>query len=100
MASIEVLEQFVIDGPPSAQAARWKMWGEKLENYYAAVVLDPDQRRPMLIFLGGAAIHKISKAVADKGPPYTYQSMKWAFTAYFEPLADPDYERFLLCQAG
>ncbi|KAJ1188839.1 hypothetical protein NDU88_005596 [Pleurodeles waltl] len=44
-------------------------------------------------------IHKISKLVAEEGPPCTYQSLKQALTAYFEPLANPDYMRFLLRQA-
>ncbi|KAJ1185060.1 hypothetical protein NDU88_001855 [Pleurodeles waltl] len=84
---------------PSAQAARWKMWVERLETYFAALALDPDRRRPMLIHLGGAAIHKIIKAAVEECPLYSYQSLKWALPAYFEPLAIPDHERFLLRQA-
>ncbi|KAJ1195036.1 hypothetical protein NDU88_004319 [Pleurodeles waltl] len=53
----------------------------------------------MLIHLGGAAIHKTSKAVPEEDPPYSYQSLKWALTAYFEPLTNPDYKRFLLRHA-
>ncbi|KAJ1164958.1 hypothetical protein NDU88_005388 [Pleurodeles waltl] len=53
----------------------------------------------MLLHLGGAAIHKLGRPVVEEGPPYTYQSLKQALKAHFEPLANPDYERFLLRQA-
>ncbi|KAJ1119162.1 hypothetical protein NDU88_007348 [Pleurodeles waltl] len=67
--------------------------------YFVATTLDNDHRHPMLLHLGGAAIHKISKSVNEEGPPFTYQYLKSALTAHFEPLANPDYERFLLRQA-
>ncbi|KAJ1136262.1 hypothetical protein NDU88_002679 [Pleurodeles waltl] len=94
-----MLDPFIIDGPPSAQAARWKEWVERLETYFAAVALDKEQRRPMLVHLGGAASHKISKSITEEGAPFRYQSLKRALTAYFEPLANLDYKRFLLRQA-
>ncbi|KAJ1110118.1 hypothetical protein NDU88_007473 [Pleurodeles waltl] len=99
MASIPALEPFVIDGPPSALAARWKEWVDPLETYFAATAVENDQRRPMLLHLGGAAVQKLGRSVVEEGPPYTYQSLKQALTAHFEPLANPDYERFLLRQA-
>ncbi|KAJ1204707.1 hypothetical protein NDU88_000146 [Pleurodeles waltl] len=99
MASILVLEPFVVDGPPSALAAQWKEWVDRLETYFAATALDNDRRRPMLLHLGGAAIHKLGRSVAKEGPPYTYQTLKQALTNHFEPLANPDYESFLLRQA-
>ncbi|KAJ1144876.1 hypothetical protein NDU88_011170 [Pleurodeles waltl] len=95
MASIPVLEPF-IDGPPSALAARWKEWVDRLETYFAATAWENDRRHPMLLHLGGAAIHKLGRSVVEKGPPYTYQPLKQALTAHFEPLANPDYENFLL----
>ncbi|KAJ1139557.1 hypothetical protein NDU88_005926 [Pleurodeles waltl] len=99
MASIPALESFVIDGPPSALAARWKEWVDRLETYFAATAVENDQRRPMLLHLGGAAVHNLGRSVVEEGSPYTYQSLKQALTAHFEPLANPDYERFLLRQA-
>ncbi|KAJ1180469.1 hypothetical protein NDU88_005690 [Pleurodeles waltl] len=99
MASIPALEPFVIDGPPSALAARWKEWVDCLETYFAAAAVENDQRRPMLLHLGDAAVHKLGRSVVEEGPPYTYQSLKQALTAHFEPFANPDYERFLLRQA-
>ncbi|KAJ1127191.1 hypothetical protein NDU88_005594 [Pleurodeles waltl] len=99
MASIPALEPLVIDGPPSALAARWKEWVDRLETYFAATAVENDQCRPMLLHLGGAAVHKLGQSVVEEGPPYTYQSLKQALTAHFEPLANPDYERFLLRQA-
>ncbi|KAJ1117084.1 hypothetical protein NDU88_005284 [Pleurodeles waltl] len=69
MATFPALEPFVVEGPPSAQAAKWKMWVERLENYFAAMALDPDRQRPMLLHMGGAMIHKISKTVVEEGPP-------------------------------
>ncbi|KAJ1197197.1 hypothetical protein NDU88_001059 [Pleurodeles waltl] len=99
MASVLALEPFVVDGPPSAQAARWKEWVDRLETYFVATALDNDRRRPMLLHLGGVAIHKLGQSVAEEGPPFTYQLLKRALTAHFEPLANPDYERFLLRQA-
>ncbi|KAJ1160586.1 hypothetical protein NDU88_001082 [Pleurodeles waltl] len=68
-------------------------------TYFAATPLDNDRRRLMLLHLGGAAIHKLGQSVVEKGPPFTYQSLKRALTAHFKPPANPDYERFLLRQA-
>ncbi|KAJ1158720.1 hypothetical protein NDU88_011408 [Pleurodeles waltl] len=99
MASIPALEPIVIDGTPSALAARWKEWVDRLETYFAAAAVENDRRRPMLLHLGGAAVHKLGRSVVEEGPPYTYQSLKQALTAHFEPFANPDYERFLLRQA-
>ncbi|KAJ1198860.1 hypothetical protein NDU88_002699 [Pleurodeles waltl] len=98
MASIPALEPFVIDGPPSALAARWKEWVDRLEIYFAATAFENDRRSPMLLHLGGAAVHKLGRSVVEEGPPYTYQSLKQELTAHFEPLVNPDYERFLLRQ--
>ncbi|KAJ1092398.1 hypothetical protein NDU88_005508 [Pleurodeles waltl] len=98
MVSIPVLEPFIIDGSPSALAAQWKEWVDRLETYFAATTLNDDRRRPMLLLLGGAAIHKLGRSVAEEGPPYTYQTLKQALTNHFQPLANPDYERFLLRQ--
>ncbi|KAJ1097691.1 hypothetical protein NDU88_002808 [Pleurodeles waltl] len=92
-------EPFVVEGLPSTQEARWKEWVDRLETYFAATALDNDRRRPMLLHLGGAAIHKLGQSVAEEGPPFTYQSLKQALTAHFEPLVNPDYECFLLIQA-
>ncbi|KAJ1093312.1 hypothetical protein NDU88_006417 [Pleurodeles waltl] len=99
MASVPALEPFVVEGPPSAKAARWNEWVDRLETYFAASALDNDRHRPMLLHLGGAAIHKLEQSVAEEGPPFTYQSLKQALTAHFEPLDYPDYERFLFRQA-
>ncbi|KAJ1137280.1 hypothetical protein NDU88_003693 [Pleurodeles waltl] len=99
MSAIPALEPFINDGPPSAQAARWKDWVDRLEIYFTSVHLDTERRLPMLLHLGGAAIHKSSKSIAEEGPPFTYQSVKKVLTAHFEPLAYPDYERFILRQA-
>ncbi|KAJ1113594.1 hypothetical protein NDU88_001836 [Pleurodeles waltl] len=73
MASIPVLEPFVIDGHPSALAARWKEWLDRLETYFAAAAVENDRRRPMLLHLGGAAVHRLGRSVVEEGPPYTYQ---------------------------
>ncbi|KAJ1168632.1 hypothetical protein NDU88_000550 [Pleurodeles waltl] len=99
MASIPALEPFVVDGPPSALAARWKEGVDRLETYFAAAAVENDRRRPMLLHLGGEAVHKLGRSVVEEGPPYTYQSLKQALTVHFEPFANPDYERFLLRQA-
>ncbi|KAJ1184915.1 hypothetical protein NDU88_001712 [Pleurodeles waltl] len=53
----------------------------------------------MLLHLWGTTVHKLGKSVVEEGPPHTYQSLKRALTAHFKPLANLDYERFLLCQA-
>ncbi|KAJ1200380.1 hypothetical protein NDU88_004204 [Pleurodeles waltl] len=72
--------------------------GGRIETYFAAPALENNRRRPMLLHLGGAAIHNLGRSVVEEGPPYTYQSLKRALTVDFEPLANPDYERFLLRQ--
>ncbi|KAJ1156629.1 hypothetical protein NDU88_009347 [Pleurodeles waltl] len=53
----------------------------------------------MLLHLGGAATHKLGRFVVEEGPPFTCHSLKRALTAHFEPLANPDYDQFLLRQA-
>ncbi|KAJ1141344.1 hypothetical protein NDU88_007677 [Pleurodeles waltl] len=98
MSSVPTLEPFIVEGPPSAQAARWKEWVDSLETYFLAMALDNERHRPMLLHLGGAAIHKLGRSVVEEGPPFNYPSLKQALTAHFEPLVNPDYERFLLRQ--
>ncbi|KAJ1098173.1 hypothetical protein NDU88_003289 [Pleurodeles waltl] len=99
MVSFPALEPFLVDGPPSVTAAKWKLWVERLENYFAAMAIDQDRKRPMFLHLGGREIHKISKSVVEEDPPFSYQTLKRAITAYFERLANPDYECFLLRKA-
>ncbi|KAJ1143858.1 hypothetical protein NDU88_010160 [Pleurodeles waltl] len=89
MASIPKLEPFVLDGLLSAQEARWKEWVEHLVTYFAAVALESGRW-----YLKGVAIQKLGKSVVKAGPPFTYTTLKKALTVHFEPLADPDYERF------
>ncbi|KAJ1177303.1 hypothetical protein NDU88_002562 [Pleurodeles waltl] len=55
-------------------------------------------KRPLLLLLGGADIHRISKS-ANKVKPHTYLTLKEAIIAHFELCANPDYKRFLLRQA-
>ncbi|KAJ1206336.1 hypothetical protein NDU88_001743 [Pleurodeles waltl] len=98
MAGIPPLEPFTVTGAPPTQAARWKVWVERLETYFEALDVQPERRMPLLLHIGGADIHKIFKSVTEVRPR-TYETLKGAITAHFEPYANPDYERFLLCQA-
>ncbi|KAJ1195062.1 hypothetical protein NDU88_004345 [Pleurodeles waltl] len=99
MSSVPALEPFGMEGAPSAQAAWWKEWVDTLETYFAPTALGNERHCPMSQHLGGAAIYKLGSSVVEEGPPFTYQSLKQALTAHLEPLANPDYERFLLRQA-
>ena len=99
MASMPALEPFKVAGPPSTQAAKWREWVERLEHYFTAVGAANSKKRSMLIHLAGEGIYRISKHVVEAGPPFTYNSLKNAITAHFQPLANPDYEWFVLRQA-
>ncbi|KAJ1113804.1 hypothetical protein NDU88_002045 [Pleurodeles waltl] len=94
MASIP----FTITGAPPTQAARWKAWIERLETYFEALEIKEEQKRPLLLYLGGADIHKVFKAVTE-AVPHTYATLKDATSPHFELYANPDYKRFLLHQA-
>ncbi|KAJ1100346.1 hypothetical protein NDU88_005432 [Pleurodeles waltl] len=98
MASIQALEPFTITGAPPTQAARWKAWIERLETYFEALDVKDEWNRPLLLHLGGADIHKVSKS-AVKATPHTYSTLKDAVSVHCEPYANPNYEHFLLRQA-
>ena len=56
MATIPPEEQFVIAGPPSAQAAKWKAWSNRLEIYFAALGVVEGRKRPLMIHVAGEGI--------------------------------------------
>ena len=98
MATIPSVEQFVIAGLPSAQAAKWKAWINRLEVYFAALGVVEGRKRPPMIHLSGEGIYDITQTIME-ATPNTYNTLKAALTAHFAPLANPDYEQFLLRQA-
>ncbi|KAJ1123760.1 hypothetical protein NDU88_002227 [Pleurodeles waltl] len=53
----------------------------------------------MLSHLSGPLIHKIVKSVGKEGLPFSYTNLKNALMAHFKPLANPNYDQFLLRQA-
>ena len=46
-------------------------------------------------YLAGEGIYHITQTCTE-ATPHTYDTLKAVLTAHFEPLANPDYERFLL----
>ncbi|KAJ1131813.1 hypothetical protein NDU88_010145 [Pleurodeles waltl] len=75
-------------------------WVERLETYIAAEALDDDRWRPILLHLGGAAIHKLKKSMVEDGLPFTYNTLKQAISAHFKVLAlSAHFKRFLLHKA-
>ncbi|KAJ1219016.1 hypothetical protein NDU88_006587 [Pleurodeles waltl] len=91
------LEPFTVSEAPPTQAARWKAWIERLQAYLEALDIRDECKRPLVLHLGGADIHKISKSVIEAAP-HTYTTLNDAISAHFKPYANPDYELFLLCQ--
>ncbi|KAJ1207028.1 hypothetical protein NDU88_002421 [Pleurodeles waltl] len=43
-----------------------------------------------------AEIHKIAQSLVEAGQPHTYNTLNQTLTMHFEPLANPDYVKFLL----
>ena len=98
MVTIPPVEAYVVTGPPSAQAAKWKAWIHRLEIYFAALGVVDGRKRPLMLHLAGESICEIAQSLTEV-TPNTYETLKTALTAYFEPLANPDYELFILRQA-
>ncbi|KAJ1130706.1 hypothetical protein NDU88_009056 [Pleurodeles waltl] len=59
-----------MEGPPSAQAAKWKLWVERLENYFAATALHPrDKGRCIFTWAERfmRTLNKVLRIVVAKG---------------------------------
>ena len=84
--------------PPSSQAAKWKAWINRLEIYFAALGVVEGREQPLMLHLAGEGIYDIMQSLTE-ATPNTYDTLKAALTAHFEPLANPDYELFMLRQA-
>ncbi|KAJ1097772.1 hypothetical protein NDU88_002889 [Pleurodeles waltl] len=69
MFAISALEPFTVTMSPPTQSARWKASVELLEIYFEALDIAADRKLQLLLYLGGADLHKISKIVADAGSP-------------------------------
>ena len=72
---------------------------ECLEIYSVATDTETERKRAILLHLVGEGVYKLSKSIVEAGPPFNYETLKTALTTRFEPLANPDYERFLFRQA-
>ena len=51
-----------------------------------------------MLHLAGESIYEITQNIRE-ATPNNYETLKTALTEYFAPLANPDYEQFLLRQA-
>ncbi|KAJ1113971.1 hypothetical protein NDU88_002211 [Pleurodeles waltl] len=99
LSSILVLEPFSVAGPPLTQAPGLKLWAEHLEPNFEAMDIADDTKRVLLLHLGRADVHNISKSVFEAGPPRKYMMLTNVITVYFESYTNPEYERFLLQKA-
>lgn len=98
MSVIPPIEPFVVEGPPSTQAPKWKEWVERLLIYFEATKVHKEQKRALLLHLGGKDIHRIIKTQVEVTPK-THNMLINALNGYFEPMANQDYERFIFRQA-
>ena len=98
MATIPPVEMFVVTGPPSSQAAKWKAWINRLEIYFAALGVVDGRKRPLMLHLVGESICDIAQSIPE-ATPKTYETLKAALSAHFKPMVNPDYELFMLRQA-
>mgnify|MGYP002804615956 CR=1 FL=1 len=96
--TIPPVEAFVVAGPPSSQAAKWKAWLNRLEIYFAALGVVDGRKRALMLHLAGESICDIAQSIPE-ATPKTYETLKTELTEYFKPMANPDYELFMLRQA-
>lgn len=95
---IPPIEPFAVEGAPSAQAPRWKEWVERVTIFFEDTKVEEDQRRALILHLGRKDIYKISKIITE-ATPKTHITLIDALNAYFEPMANIDYRRFVFRQA-
>lgn len=81
----------------SSSLARWKEWRERFEMYLlAANITDAKQKRALLLYVAGPAVHKIFNTLTDTGTDYKTAIEK--LDAYFQPKKNLIYERYVFKQ--
>ena len=95
MAGIPALESFITRGPLSIQCPKWRLWVERLDLYVTGTEVTAEWKRALFLHLAGVDSYKFSKTLTEAGPPHTYETLVAALNVYFEPMANPDYERVI-----
>ena len=62
---------FDAESDKSSLAQRWKDWRERFDMYLlAANITDAKQKRVLLLYVAGPAVHKIFNTLTDTGTDY------------------------------
>ena len=89
--------------PKDSNAQRWTKWISRFNNYLLAVdISDPKRQKAMLLHMVGEELHNIFQTlqVADPGINETvYDKAKAAFSDYFAPKRNLEFELFIFRQA-
>lgn len=98
MVQFPTMEPFVVEGAPSAQAPKRREWVERVQLFFEATQVEDEQKRAMILHLGGRDVYQIAKSVTE-ATPKTHVTLIAALNAHFEPMANTDYGRFIFRQA-
>ncbi|KAJ1172592.1 hypothetical protein NDU88_004437 [Pleurodeles waltl] len=66
--------------------------------YFKATKTDNEQKRAMVVHLGGKDIYRIAKTI-NEAEPKTHLTLIAALQTHFAPMVNVDYERFIFRQA-
>ncbi|CAB3981251.1 Retrovirus-related Pol poly from transposon [Paramuricea clavata] len=83
---------FDAESDKSSLAQRWKDWRERFDMYIA----DAKQKRALLLYVSGPAVHKIFNTLTDTGTDYKTAVEK--LDSYFQPQKNVIYERYVFKQ--
>lgn len=88
---------FYAESESSSLAQRWKEWRERFEMcLLAANITDAKQKRALLLYVTGPAVHKIFNTLTDTGTDYKTAIEK--LDAYFQSKKNLIYERYVFKQ--
>jgi hypothetical protein len=88
---------FDAESDKSSLAQRWKDWRERFDMYLlAANITDAKQKRALLLYVAGPAVHKIFNTLTDTGTDYKTAVEK--LDSYFQPQKNVIYERYVFKQ--
>ena len=89
MNSMFTVEPFRLEGAPSAQGPKWRLWIQRLELFFDTMEIVVERKRLFLLHLVGADVPRLVNALQPTSVEM-YDNLKEALTYDFGPLANPD----------
>ena len=85
---------------PNNIGIRWERWTKRLETYITATGLTEDkQKRSLLLFCAGEAVHEIFDNLPDSEEAKDYKTALKLLTDYFSPKKNKTFEIYKFRQA-